>query len=966
MKKQKVSQLMVLTLSLELILSPVALASGPTKEDPERSGTADLALGLLSITSGVVNKLQQKNIRDGSYYTDLAGFTMQQTPMQDKYFSANKLMQLPGLANYLALNNLNPAALHCKTLPTTLHEAEPEVCRVGVLSDNAMGVEGQLAQAFGYAEQYHNIDKLYRNFSSTSNVSGQDAGIGCMDNAMKVLQGYFAYRIDELDKLTTNLEALNNQFKEASKADLNAIEESTAVLEGGNSDFVNKIKNSRPDLFDFANKFNNPACMSIMSGQEFNERGGLNNISKDLKTQLTTKPSGNFSGENYLNNHHSVVADIKKMANDVAKQVELNFSDLVQNPGQVNSLFSVSTNHGLEKVLKGNLIADQQMSFVEKNKKLQSEISIIASELNLPKDSSFTREVSNPHSGAFNSQLTTIETSIKNGCLKRAVDVNSLIKNVHDATSSDFANKNASSFLKDKLQQIIGNDKTSFDKKIAELQAIEKQYANYYVKMQNSYEVQEVDAKGNLITKVVPATAKRTPSAYLSDVIRSCEAQFKSNHLNNQVTGADAVKRLRSIHNEYKSLAKSHANNIKNDITSKLIECKSEVQANTAATSSCNPEVFNTEKPTFCANAAVSCSKNMKQCSEQAEKFVKDIKTDRTARINNYKQMVEKNKKDIIQIFDSALSQYMKEGEHLRSLFGAGFTSPQNIKRGTEGEEKYIASLAGISSEVDGKILLEDPDKFLEIFKRNMKELKDNVAKQQKEIVDGTLKAHIAQTKQNYDKVAKDASIFAQKCQQKYDGYVQGLEKIRGQQQKELQELGEKGAEFCSRWSGVARNPFAACQSDFTDLGKIAAKVDPRAAADVQSLSIYCAGQNMGGDNSKGDARTLCRAQAHLLQEEDKIRCKTLLNKDKCDEKVELPDGNGNTRTVMVNECETLEKNIIAAFNVAQNARSKDGAVTNSYCTASNGSESSNKTLNFLNGLARELGVKPASTAKLE
>lgn len=970
MKKQNVSRLMVLTLSLELILSPVAHAASESSSSttPQRNSAADAALGILSIGAGIMQKVNQSKQKDASYYTDLAGFTKQQTPQQDKYFSANKLMQLPGLNTYLALNNINPNSLNCTTLPTTLHEAEPEVCRVGVLSDNVMGIEGQLAQATAYADQYKQIEKLYKNYSSTSNVSGQGFGIGCMKNAMQVLQGYFAYRIDELDKLTTNLEAINNQFKEASKSDLNAIEEATAVLEGGNSELANKVKSSRPDLFDFAGKFSDASCRSMMSGDDFNELGGLNKISKTLKTQLTTKPQGSkFSGDTYLTNHQAVVEDIKKMAEAVGKQAELNFTSIVQGKGN-NSIFNVSANHGLERVLKPSLIANQDLAFQEKNQKLQSELEIVRRELQ-GAGATFSADVFNPKSGAFASEVTAIETAIKNRCLTDAVDVDTLISNVYDSTSSSFANQNASSFLKDKLQQIIANDKSSFSKKMAELESIEKQYTSYYVKMQNSYEVQEVDAQGNLVSKVIPANVRRTPSAYLSDVIKSCEAQFKSNHLSNQVTGADAVKKLKSIHNEYKNLAKSYANDVKNAIAQNLIECRSSIDANTSSSATCNPSVFNTTEESFCANAALSCSKNMKQCTEQAEKFVKEIKTDRTARVNNYKQLVEKNKQDIVKIFDAALSQYMKEGEYMRGLFGVGFTSPKDILRNTDhlGEGKYLSSLANIHSDTDGRILLEDPEKFVEIFKQNIDKLKVSVQQQQDQIINGDqgLTAHIAQTEKNYNEVIKDATTFAKKCESSYDKYVQNIERTRQQQQKELQELGEKGAEFCSRWSAYAAHPYAACQSDFKDLGKIAAKVDQRAVADYQSLATYCAGQNMGGDSGKGDAFSICRdaLKSETADKDLKESCSKLTERVK-EGTCTTTSKDGNNNTITNDVCTPLKEFIAGTYNNIQTGQNKDGQVTNTYCTATNGSQNSNKALNFMQTLAKELGVQSAGSVR--
>lgn len=964
--KKTVSQLMVLTLSLELILAPVAFAQDSSPTNPQKSNGADVALGILSIGAGIAQKLNQNNGRDAKYYTDLAGFTKQQTPQADKYFSANKLMQLPGLGAYLAINKINPAALNCSTLPTTMHEAEPEECRVGILTDRNISVQDQLGKAAAYADQYKQIEKLYKNYTATSNVSGQGFGVGCMKNAMQVLQGYFQYRVNDLDKLVTNLEAINNQFKEASKSDLNAIEEATAVLEGGNSELASKVKSTKPELFDFAAKFGDAACNSMMSGESFNELGGLNKINKDLKNTLTAKV-GKFSGDSYLGSHASVVEDINQMADKVAKQVELNFTSIATGKVDYNNLFNVSSNHGLRDALSADLVADQQAAFQEKNQKIVSELASIKSEFG-GRANNIINEISNPNSGAFSSELAALETQVKNECLSKAVDIGAVIRNVQDSSTSSFANENSSSFLKDKLQQIIANDKSSFAKKMSELEAVEKQYSSYYVKMQNSYEVQELDANGNLVSKVVPASTKRTPSAYLSDVIKSCEAQFKSNHLNSQMSGAAAVKKLRSIHQEYKALAKSHANDIRRDIKSKMIECSSAVDANNTAAGSCSPDLFNTASKGFCANAALSCSKNMKSCSEQADKFVKEIKTDRTARVNNYKKMVEKNKKDIIKIFDTALSQYMKEGEYLRGLFGVGFSSPTDISRDVDDSSKYLSSFQSATmGSVDGQLLIEDPEKYVDMFKRNIEQLKKSVIDQQGQILGdgdkGLLAQHVKQTETNYNKVIEGAAKLAGNCEKQYDSYVKNMEKARHQQQKELQELGEKGSEFCNRWSGLANNPNAACQKDFSDLGKVAAKADPRASADYQSLVIYCSDQNMGGDNTKNNASYLCR---NIMKDETftelRKSCEDLTNRVSQGECSKVTPGQGGTASVSTDVCTPLQEHITGTYNAIQAEQNSDGSVSNSYCTAMNGSEGTNKTLNFMQTLAREIGVQPAGT----
>lgn len=972
MKKQNSSRLMVLTLSLELILSPVVWANGTTKTTttapaanpaPRTSSGTDLALGVLQIGAGIIQQVNQTKYQDAKYYGDLAGFTKQQTPQVDKYFSGAKLAQLPGLTNYLANNKINPNSLTCSTLPTTMHEAEPEECRVGVMSSNALGVDGQLAKMTAYADQYMQIEKLYKNYSATSNVSGQGFGIGCMKNAMQVLNGYFQYRMNELDKLVTNLEALNNQFKEASKADLNAIEETTAVLEG-KGQLADKVKSKNPDLFNFAKKFGNPACNSIMSGEKFNEAGGLNAINKDLKNTLTAK-SGKFSGDTYLTNHASVVEDITKMADKVAKQVELNFTSIAAGKYDTNTLFNVSSTHGLRDALSLDLIADQQAAFQEKNQKLMTDLSAIQKEFG-GKANNLIADITNPNSGAFDSEVTALETSVKNECLQKAVDIESVVSNTYDVSNSNFANKNASSFLKDKLRQIIDNDKSSFTKKLTELQNIEKQYSSYYVKMQNSYEVQEVDANGNLVSKVVPASTRRTPSAYLGDVIKSCEAQFKSNHLNNQLTGAAAVKKLRSIHNEYKSLAKSHANDIKQDIKSKMIECSSGVDANNTGAESCTPDLFNTSAKSFCANAALSCSKNMKSCSEQAQTYVTELKTDRTARVNNYKKLVEKNKQDIVKIFDTALSQYMKEGEYLRGLFGVGFSSPSDIKRDVDEGSKYLSSFQqATSTSVDGILLLEDPEAYVDMFKNNIERLKASVKEQQSKILgdgnSGLLAEHIKQTEKNYKDIVTESSKLAGKCQKEYDKYVQNIERQRGEQQKQLSELGEKQAEFCGRFSSsLNSHPSAACQEDFKDLGKIAAKMgDGRASSDVANLQSYCANQGQG----EKTATQICEENRTETGYAAKFQnsCLRIVESKNCGSS---KDSNGEIKD---NQCN--EKQLEEAEKTIRNLASADNGSamempTSSFCAGANNSDTTNKTLQILQTIAAPFTGQQAGAAR--
>src|SRR5690606_34926344 len=112
--------------------------------------------------------------------------------------------------------------------------------------------------------------------------------------------------------------------------------------------------------------------------------------------------------------------------------------------------------------------------------------------------------INNLNANNFDSEVSSIENALKNKCLERNLSGNSSIDNimskVFDPTASKFANQNTAGFLKDKIKQIMENPKTSPEKKLAELRSLENQtQSRYYLKMDSSYEVQDVDASGKLV-----------------------------------------------------------------------------------------------------------------------------------------------------------------------------------------------------------------------------------------------------------------------------------------------------------------------------------------------------------------------------------------------------------------------------------------------------------------------------------
>jgi hypothetical protein len=220
----------------------------------------------------------------------------------------------------------------------------------------------------------------------------------------------------------------------------------------------------------------------------------------------------------------------------------------------------------------------------------------------------------------------------------------------------------------------------------------------------------------------------------------------------------------------------------------------------------------------------------MQACHEQSQGFVQKLKNQKTEHSRIYNALAEKNKRDMINAFDSALGQFMREGEALRAVFGAGFTSPTNIEREVDPSKKYLNlfKTATTDSE-DGELLLENPKEFMVLFKKNITSLKKNVEEQQKKILggdindsNGLLAKHVGETQKNYEEIVEEAKKIADICRDQIDKYTNEADQAQNKQQEEFNkkqsELGEKTGDYCDRFNS---NPNSVCGGDLEDISKV-------------------------------------------------------------------------------------------------------------------------------------------------
>lgn len=987
MKHQKLPKFLALTICLELIVSPLAMAQ---QQKPTGMQTA---MGVLQTGVGIYNNI--KGNQNSSYIaTDMQNFQKQQTPSPDKYFTVNNMQKIPGLMEYIAKKNMdaaasggkaiNPLSLNCQTLPTTLFESNTEVCRNKTVS-NLVDPNQQRAQAdeaFAYYNQYLQIDKLYANYSTRSNAGGQPYGTGCMEDAMEVLKGFFSYRLEQLDTMVTEFEAAEARFEAQSEMDLKAIRESTAILGGEGSKFANEFKNS--DIFNYGDRFADPACNSIMAKADIDglgkEGGGLLAIEKKMKADFTAVPEGSkYSPESYIKNNSAIVSDIQKMATKVATQANLNFSQIASGQEGYSAFLnglssSVTSDTGVNVGLNSSFFSDIQTKFTQTRNTLNNSMSVLNSELGAKGGNALGLVSNIDNDSNFEAQVKSLENSIKNECLSNS-GIDLALSRVYEPTLSKQASKHSANEITKRLKVILTDPNLTPESKISQLEALNASGgARFEVRLDADFETKVIKADGTVGVKKALAAGTTTPSSFFTSLIQNCDTQFQVNKLGNQLSGKEAVKQLRTLKEDYKKAARQNAQDIKDEINKKMIECNGNAEvASSTTVGSCSPATLNMSSPSFCTKAAFSCSSNMKSCTDKAQKVVKDLKDDRLKRTNNFNNNVENNRKQLVAMFDTALGKYMKEAESLRGMFGVGFTSPKDIQRDIKDGSQFDNKFAQNGSD---SLEIKDPKKYLEMIKGNMANLRAQVENQQKGIIggDGNLQKHIDQTKENYkSQVLAKASKLANDCLAAYNSYTRMVSQQKEQYEKAQGELGEKSTEFCNRYAGIATNPIAGCKDDLSNVSNAMINAAMKAGNSATSqeakrmrddMARVCA-QPGNQRDEKGNSTTSYARVCSLASSGDEDAIEVLTShgasknptvewKQVCD-KIDTgsetfckPSTAGSTTTSGTKaDCSSVENRIASDYEVklqrSTSGNKKDNSIaslgdTGSFCNASNNS----------------------------
>ena len=127
MTHKKLPSVLALSISLELILSPL-----PAIAQTSTQNTVNTASQLFNLGMGAYDKFRGNQAQPqmpNDMQVDMANFKTQQETTPDKYFTQENMAKIPGLGEYIAKKNLDASksggkmidfnSLGCKTLPSS-------------------------------------------------------------------------------------------------------------------------------------------------------------------------------------------------------------------------------------------------------------------------------------------------------------------------------------------------------------------------------------------------------------------------------------------------------------------------------------------------------------------------------------------------------------------------------------------------------------------------------------------------------------------------------------------------------------------------------------------------------------------------------------------------------------------------------------------------------------------------------
>ena len=854
--KFKIFKVFNISIIYQLVLSPYALAQKPPQKESSFFSW-DTVEKVLPTAVGFTNNFLQAFMQSQatqqpqdmySQFKNRFDSTLALRPIDPRNVKGGALFA--GCIVLPAQTNRLQSGQRCSSQP-------PQSIQAGYAAALIDTMEFNLAQ----------IEKF--KVKGNDNVNTQ--GVGCYDKKLEDFETLLKQREIEVDKYAQRLENLLDDFKLASRNDLESIKRSAALLDGGpNADKYLKDFNFG-DMFTGKNDPSN-VCGSVVSKGEFQKEGrksrngGLRAIEKllEAKTETPENLPGSRSPKDMLAQDKQLKKEILSLSSKISKNFISSGANEVR-----RGLSSISHNGKLiskDNKAVQNVIQNFNIGLKNQMDNLDSEMDVTSKIEGVPGLENHFNSVRNKRVDfdELESKLTRLENQSKRSCLTKTISdagfgsINNFVKRFVDPQVSKSMQREADNPLANDIINAFNNNE-DINEFIESVEASQAQGGNYKYIMRTGKQV-------NIGSTKISASTPMRPYQFLSIFVDVCNKNHKAKNPNNSsgYSMADSIEAIRNYAAQKESIRRVAGSNISKKITTNLLSCPQDTTTGKAV-NSCQG-ALNVNSSNFCLRTAKTCASNTIGCYEKTKAKLKQVRSDQLRKVANYNQNVNRFKNQM-QSELLALNNFM-EGQarsldaqlNIGSLLGVpklefNFNQKKFLHENPNGEV------------TDTSLELEDPEAYLRDNLKNIENIKKNLVAQRKEMTQ-----KLGQVKQqfvsNLDNSVSEIKQIIQECQASIGQVTEGLQK----QQEEITENNKKTQQACQDLQAFNQSPNSFDEGEVDELAKTLSEV-----AQIAASAPGQGGQFVSA-NTAVDQATIARLRGFSTKCEENADELSLLN----------------------------------------------------------------------------------------
>ncbi|MFZ4715155.1 MAG: hypothetical protein ACOYL6_15645 [Bacteriovoracaceae bacterium] len=723
----------------QLVLAPIHVRAN---EDKKLNGVEVLS-SIIGAGSSVIGQMNQQNQMQ------------QQQQMQQ--------IQLQAIQPTTAQDDMFPM---CKILPYKNNHIT-NICTEPIAS--TMDQQAVL-QYKAIAEQNQNA---YTNFKFKGGKLGSGNGKACFEEQKDNLQAQLDERAKAITLLIAQVENENQNVEKETKARMDAIQDLTAELDGG--DGATRDSKAR-DLSVF---LNDPSCAQVLSQDQINAgKGGL----RGLRTQ-TEKELKN--AQEIITNKETIEKDIRNQVGAVTKLLKQDGAQGLKelDKGFANIPNMPTSDYFTTKEMKETLNEGMKSKLSDYKKQfedIESEMAPLIGPEALGKMKTGTTPTKFKKEFKLaidNSKITALKNCAfddSSGISKEVLKINlEQLPTQSGGTTTESFRKKLTKILEGKAS------KKPLDSIIAEIEKLELQYGMKQVTLKINSSYDGKNAKYNW-----------SPSELLKRVEQGCQTIFSQDKLDEYGgrTMNEVFDNSYAALGKYEKLENEMSNVITTSILDRALNC-------TGITSQASPDTCGSgnmlkKNGNFCMKNASSCAVSVQSCYALADKVVKTKENQRLSVAKEHNQILRTQMAKHDLTLKNIAGQFMAQSEMLKKYFpGTSYELP-------EGANAFLVEIPKEAMNKEFGVPLINAEDYNKQLVAKLGTIREKIKEQTKNITD-KIDKRIAELEQAYADEAAYWDGLAKSCMALNTNYKTQQSQMAADLTKKQEEDQKALGEFC-------------------------------------------------------------------------------------------------------------------------------------------------------------------------